>query len=102
MSDFEVKGGPSGAALATAMAQLDRKLGAMARGEADPKRLYRELEAQHASVVQGNAWPGASSVKGHIQVNVVYRQRDGFLVKMKWDVMPDVGGLTVLAVCPAC
>lgn len=99
MAEFKVR--PDSTALATSMAQLDQKLGKMARGEVNPRAIYRELEEQHARLLQGNAWPGASSVKGHHQVPVVFRV-GGTIVKMKWDVLPDVGGLTVLAVCPAC
>lgn len=93
---------PDASAFAKASVELEGQLGKMARGEVNPRQLYKDLEAQHASLVQGNAWPGASSVKGHRQVPIVYRQLGGFLVKMKWDFLPDIGGPTVLAVCPAC
>lgn len=100
--DFSATIRPDGAGLANAMARLDQQIGKMARGEANPAVLRRQLEARHAELLQGNAWPGASSVKGHVMTPVIYRQLNGFVSKMMWDVLPDVGGLTVLAVCPSC
>lgn len=85
-----------------AIAQIQKDVGDMARGEVDPVALRNKLIRQYYQGLQRAAFPGSSSVRGHREVDVAYRTLGGDIVILSWDYLPGPSGPMLLGLCPDC
>lgn len=82
-----------------AVQSVQRKADLVAKGKMRPDMLRDELVYQYMRRAQRATW---RAPEGSQEVHVRYKQRDGYVVPMVWDVLFHGPAPMVLGFCPAC